>query len=91
MVIEEKDFRLIPISESSPMFDLELLYIIRPKGKEERQEFKNAAYGISLEAALKEVAHYRIYYRHEDNTIDLKTYLTEFKEEVSKLKELCNI
>lgn len=26
MTIEEKDFRLTPVSESSPMFDLELVY-----------------------------------------------------------------
>ena len=42
MIIEEKDFKLIPISESSNFFDLELLYTIKPKGKEERQEFIDA-------------------------------------------------
>ena len=43
MIIEGKDFRLTPVSETSPMFDLELLYTVRPKGKEARQEFKNVA------------------------------------------------
>ena len=48
MVIEEADFRLT--SEVSDYFwDLELLYTVRPKGKPERQEFKNAGYGMPLE------------------------------------------
>lgn len=89
MVIEEKDFRLTPISESSPMFDLELLYTIRPKGKEARQEFKNAGYGMSLESALKKIIQYRIACKH--TTIDMVSYLKEFRAEVNSLKELCGI
>lgn len=89
MVIEEKDFRLIPVSESSPMFDLELLYTIRPKGKEARQEFKNAGYGMNLETALKKVIQYRLSCKH--NTIDIATYLQEFRVELDSLKELCRV
>ena len=89
MIIEEKDFRLTPISESSPMFDLELLLTVRPKGKEARQEFKNVAYGISLESALKKVIQYRVSCKHD--TIDLATYLNEFRNELDSLKALCRI
>ena len=89
MTIEEKDFRLTPVSESSPVFDLELLYTIRPKGKEARQEFKNVAYGISLESALKKVIQYRISCKHD--ITDLATYLKEFREELDSLRKLCGI
>ena len=89
MIIEEKDFRLTPVSESSPMFDLELLYTVRPKGKEARQEFKNVAYGISLESALKKIIQYRVSCKHD--TIDLATYLKEFRNELDSLKALCRI
>ena len=89
MIIEEKDFRLTPVSESSPMFDLELLYTVRPKGKEARQEFKNVAYGISLESALKKIIQYRVSCKHD--TTDLATYLKDFREELDSLKELCGI
>lgn len=52
MVIEEADFRLT--SEVSDYFwDLELLYTVRPKGKPERQEFKNAGYGMPLESCFQ--------------------------------------
>ncbi len=91
MIIEEKDFRLIPISESSPVFDLELLYTIRPKGKEVRQEFKNAGYGLRLETAIKKIAHYRVSSKHEDEAIKLLDYFTKFKEELNSLKDLCGI
>ena len=89
MTIEEKDFRLTPISESSPMFDLELLLTVRPKGKEARQEFKNVAYGISLESALKTVIQYRVSCKHD--TTNLEKYLKDFREELDSLKALCGI
>lgn len=89
MIIEEKDFRLTPVSETSPMFDLELLYTVRPRGKEARQEFKNVAYGISLESALKKVIQYRVSCKHD--TTNLETYLKDFREELDSLKALCGI
>lgn len=89
MTIEEQDFRLTPVSESSSMFDLELMYTVHPKGKEARQEFKNVAYGISLESALKKVIQYRISCKHD--TTDLATYLKDFREESDSLKALCRI
>lgn len=91
MVIAEDDFRLIPISDSSPKYDLELLYKVQPKGKEARIEFKNVAYGISLEHAIKKIAHYRVCCKHNEEAIKLLTYFTEFKEELDSLKTLCNI
>lgn len=89
MVIKEKDFQLTPVSDSSPVFDLELLYTVRPKGKEARQEFKNVAYGISLESALKKVIQYRLSLKHE--VVDLGTYLREFREEIDSLRKLCEV
>ena len=91
MVIEEKDFRLIPISDTSPQYDLELLYKIQPKGKEARLEFKNVAYGIGLEYAIKKIAHYRVYCKHKEEAIQLLTYFKEFKEELDSLKALCGL
>lgn len=89
MTIEEQDFRLTPVSESSSMFDLELMCTVHPKGKEARQEFKNVAYGISLESALKKIIQYRISCKHD--TTDLATYLKDFREELDSLKALCRI
>lgn len=88
MEIVEKDFKLKPISEDSPMFDLELLYVIKPRGGEARLEFKNAGYGMSLGGAIKRIAHYRISCKHREEAIRIKTYFEEYKKELDDLKNL---
>ena len=92
MIIEEEDFKLIPIDEKSPRFDLELLYMVRPRGGESRQEFKPCGYGISLDWAIKKIAHYRVYNKHRDEAIKLLTYFKVYKQELDNLKKLlCEI
>lgn len=90
MIIEESDFRLIPVKESGLLFDLELLKVIN-KGKEnERTEFKNIAYGITLESALKYIANARINSKYNDS-ISLKQYLQEYKDIINSIKDICKI
>lgn len=91
MIIEEKDFRLTPINDYSINFDLELLYKVQPRGGESRMEFKNVAYGISLDHAVHRIAQYRISQKYKDEAITLLTYFKEFKEELDSLKALCGI
>ena len=88
MEIVEKDFKLKPIDECSPLFDLDLLYIIRPRGGEPRLEFKNAGYGMTLTSAIKKIAQYRVDCNHREEAIRLKTYFEEYKKELDTLKEL---
>jgi hypothetical protein len=88
MVIEEKDFRLIPVDECGDRFDLEILCTVN-KGKEtEYQKFKNVAYGISLESALKKISNFRIGNKHSES-IDLKTYLQEYRAIIDEVRKLC--
>lgn len=87
MVIEESDFRLTSVNEFSTKWDLELLYTIRPKGKEARTEFKAVAYGLPLESALKRVINFRINNKHQD-AISLKDYLKEYKDQLNQLNHL---
>lgn len=91
MEIREDDFILTPISDSTPQYDLELLYKIKAKGKEPRMEFKVVAYGIGLEYAIKKIAHYRVCCKHNEEAIRLLTYFEEFKEELDSLKALCGL
>ena len=88
MEIIEKDFKLKSIDECSPMFDLELLYVIRPRGGEPRLEFKNAGYGMTLASVIKKIAQYRVNCNHREEAIRLKTYFEEYKKELDTLKEL---
>lgn len=88
MEIVESDFKLKPVSDISPHFDLELLYIINKGKTNERQEFKNVAYGCTLESAIKRIAHYRVNNKYKEEAIRLVTYFKDFKKELDSLKQL---
>lgn len=90
MIITDSDFRFIPTTPSSGSFDVELLHTITNKSGESRQEFKNVAYGISLDSAIQRVIRYRVYNKHKDQALTIKQYLDEFKKELKKLKDYCN-
>lgn len=87
MVIQEADFRMTS-GVSDYFWDLELLYTIRPKGKPERQEFKDAGFGMSLEACIRKVIHHRISSKKDVST--LEEYIQDYKEEVKRLGDLLN-
>lgn len=91
MIIQEEDFKLTSIDDSTPKFDLELLYEIKSRNGELKKEFKNIAYGVSLDYAIKKIVFYRLNSKHKESAINLKKYYKEFKEELDALKTLCNI
>lgn len=86
MIIEEKDYRLESISDSSPLFDLELLRVVN-KGKDnERHELKNAAYGIPLDSAIKKIAHYRTCNKFPEGKATMLEYLDTFNSIIQDIK-----
>lgn len=86
MIIEESDFRLENSNDFSQFWDLELLYMVKPKSGEPRQEFKNAGYGLTLESAIKRIINYRLSNKKEIYT--LKEYLSEYKKENAQIQSL---
>lgn len=88
VTIEESDFRLTQVSDTSIFWDLELLCTIRPKDKEPRQEFKQSGYGLTMEHAIKKIANFRIANKHP-NAINMKTYLSEYKKIIEEIKTIC--
>lgn len=88
ITIEESDFKLTQTSDNSSFWDLELLYTIRPKGKDPREEFKIAGYGMTMEFCIKKIVNHRIAKKHPE-TINMKTYLTEYKQILKEISELC--
>lgn len=89
MIIEEQDFRLISIDDSSNCFDLELLYTVNKGKPKERTEFRNSGYGLPFHRALEKIIINRI--GKKQNVYDLKTFLQEYKSEVDSIKKLCQI
>lgn len=85
MIIEETDFRLTS-GGSNHFWDLDLLYTVKPKGGPEREEFKDAGYGMPLKTCMQRIIHHRITYNKEIGT--LKGYIQDYKEQVDKLDNL---
>jgi len=86
MVIEEKDFRMTQISQSSPFWDLEVLKTIKPKGGESRQEFTNVGYGMTLGHCLKSIVNFRLSNKHLEDVVSMKQYLKEYIAEIKEIK-----
>ena len=86
MTIEESDFRLTSVNDYSNLFNLEILSVINKVKSNERKEFKNVAYGVSLENAIKRVAFYRTSMKLD--TCTLKEYIETFKESLDSINSL---
>lgn len=89
MEIVEKDFKLTSVGKDSLLWDLSLLQIVNKGKSNEREEFKNVGYGMTLSRALAIAAHARIYNKYEDQEISLKTYRDEFRQIKKEIEELC--
>ena len=84
MIIQGEFYRLTPINEHSPQYDLELLHNIG--GKNPRQEFKVVAYGVSLERALESTILFATNKKLGEEVVSLKEFLNVYKEESSKIR-----
>lgn len=82
MVIQGNFFQLTPVSEHSLLWDLKLLYKIG--GKNPREEYKEAGYGLTLDTAIKKCINYALNQRFE--VLSLKEYLDEFKKLQEEIK-----
>ena len=69
MIIEEKDFRLVPISEDSALFDLSFKKIVNKGKVGEREEWGSPIYGIDLGSAIKRIIMYRCTSKYPEDTI----------------------
>ena len=75
MVIQGEFFQLTPVSEHSLLWDLKLLYKIG--GKNPREEYKEAGYGLTLNTAIKKCINYAL--NQKFDVLSLKEYLDEFR------------
>lgn len=89
MIIEESDFKLELTSDYNT-YDLELLYTVNAKDPDKkREEFKNAGYNMSMDYCMKKIISYRLSKRLD--TVNLSTFIKEYKEEHEKLRKLIKI
>ena len=87
MVIQGSFYRIEPINDNSPFYDLYLLRTIKSKTNP-REEFQLEGYGMPLESAIGRIIRYAISNKHkEDDIITLKSYLNVFKQSLDKYIE----
>lgn len=91
MEIVEKDFKLNSVGKDSLLWDLSLLQTINKGKSNEREEFKIAGYGLTLERALTIAAHARVHTKLSDKEVRLQTYISEFKKIKKEIEEICNL
>lgn len=84
MIIEGKDFKLSNDGESVN-WDLQLMKIVRPRGKPEREELGDPMYGMPLERAIKIIINNRI--SKKKDSFELAEYLSEYKDQLNLLKQ----
>ena len=88
MIIEGPFYRLTPLNDHSPHFDLELLYDIG--GKNPRKEFKVAGYAYNLDSAIKAIIRYATSKKLGNQVVTLKQYLDEFKSISEEIRQSIN-
>lgn len=80
MIIQGSFYRIEPINDNSPLWDLYLLRKINSKTNP-REEFQLEGYGMPLDSAIGRVIRYAINSKYgKDEITTLKEYLNVFKQ-----------
>lgn len=85
MEINGEDYQLTNDGESTH-WDLKLMKTVKPRSGPERQELGQPMYGMPLEKAIKIIINYRL--DKKKDTYTLSEYLTEYKKQVTLLKNI---
>ena len=87
MIIQGNFYRIEPINDTSPLWDLYLLRKVNSKTNP-REEFQLEGYGMPLDSAIGRIIRYAINSKYgKDEITTLKEYLNVFnqiKEEIYK-------
>ena len=80
MVIQGNFYRIEPINDTSPLWDLYLLRKVNSKTNP-REEFQLEGYGMPLDSAIGRIIRYAINSKYgKDEITTLKEYLNVFKQ-----------
>lgn len=80
MIIHGNFYRIEPINDNSPLWDLYLLRKVNSKTNP-REEFQLEGYGMPLDSAIGRIIRYAINSKYgKDEITTLKEYLNVFKQ-----------
>lgn len=86
MIIEEPDFKMTSVDDTGDFWDLELLYTVKPKGKPEREEFKEMGYGLKFSTCVRKITNYRLSRKKEIR--GFREYVLDYIKELDEIKIL---
>ncbi len=85
MIIQGNFYRIEPINDTSPLWDLYLLRKVNSKTNP-REEFQLEGYGMPLDSAIGRIIRYAINSKYgKDEITTLKEYLNVFKQIQEKI------
>lgn len=80
MIIQGNFYRIEPINDTSPLWDLYLIRKVNSKTNP-REEFQLEGYGMPLDSAIGRIIRYAINSKYgKDEITTLKEYLNVFKQ-----------
>lgn len=80
MIIQGNFYRIEPVNDTSPLWDLYLLRKVNSKTNP-REEFQLEGYGMPLDSAISRIIRYAINSKYgKDEITTLKEYLNVFKQ-----------
>ena len=80
MIVQGNFYRIEPINDNSPLWDLYLLRKVNSKTNP-REEFQLEGYGMPLDSAIGRIIRYAINSKYgKDEITTLKEYLNVFKQ-----------
>lgn len=80
MIIQGNFYRIEPVNDTSPLWDLYLLRKVNSKTNP-REEFQLEGYGMPLDSAIGRIIRYAINSKYgKDEITTLKEYLNVFKQ-----------
>lgn len=86
MTIQGDFYRIEPINDNSPLYDLYLLRTIKSKTNP-RDEFQLEGYGMPMEAVIGRIIRYAINSKFKDEIVTLENYLNVYKQIKEEITE----
>jgi hypothetical protein len=86
MTIQGDFYRIEPINDSSPLYDLYLLRTVKSKTNP-RDEFQLEGYGMPMEAIIGRIIRYALNSKFKDEIVTLGNYLNVYKQIKEEITE----
>ena len=86
MTIQGDFYRIEPINDSSPLYDLYLLRTVKSKTNP-RDEFQLEGYGMPMEAIIGRIIRYALNSKFKDEIVTLENYLNVYKQIKEEITE----